>query len=293
MSTSNESSDTNFILAFPKQYWPGTSGVVIPEEHKEEVVSLEKSGEVRLWTVRAVISDHVPLAGNLEVLQRPLQHSLRLNVNPLTIYLHRGGRNAVYYDLWADSQSRLSHIELRVKTTSPDRAFMLAWEPFNALLDQIATDYPLPLVISRLELLGPNSGTVIAYNLVLPNPSGLELGPLGGINAQREFIPANAIWREAINSSSPFYQLLCAYRLEDAIKEIRTTARLLLKSRQSEPRLPPETKVDAAVLLGLGFDEAVQKRMRILRDLFDEYRKLRNAIAHFLIPTDSEEQKKA
>jgi hypothetical protein len=293
MSTANKSSDANFILAFPEQYWPGTNGVVIPEEHKEEIDSLEKSGEVRLWTVRAIISDHVPLAGTLEVLRRPLQHSLKLNVNPLIIYLHRGGRNAVYYDLWADAQSRLSHIELRVKTATPDCAFMLAWEPFNALLDQIAINYPLPLVISRLELVGPNSGEVIAYNLVLPNPSGLELGPLGGINVQREFIPANAIWREAINSSNPFYRLLCAYRLEDAIEEIRTVARELLRGRQSEVRLPPETKVDAGVLQGLGFSEDTQKRIRTLRDLFDEHRTLRNAIAHFLIPTDSEEKKKA
>jgi hypothetical protein len=169
---------------------------------------------------------------------------------------------------------------------------MLAWEPFNALLDQIAINYPLPLVISRLELLGPVSEEVIAYNFVLPNPSTLELGPLGGMNVQREFIPANAIWREAINSSSPFYRLLCGYRLEDAIAGIRTVARELLRSRQSEVRLPPETKVDAGILEGLGFSEEISKRMRTLRQLFDEHRKLRNAIAHFLVPTESGEKKK-
>jgi hypothetical protein len=289
------SSDTNFFLTFPQRYAAGTNGVVVPDKHSDELVSLERSGEMRLWTVRAIISDHVPQSGTLpEVLNRPLQHSLRLKVNPLTIYLHRGGRNAVYYDLYANSQGQLSHVELRVQTILPDRALMLAWEPFNALLDQIATNFPLPLVIARLELIGPLSGAAIAYNLQLPNASGLELGPMGGLNAPREFIPCNTIWREAINSVSPFYRVLCAYRMEDALEEIRGLARKLLKSRGSEPRLPRETKIDTDVLRALGFDESVLKRVNNLRDLFNEYRTMRNAIAHFLVTTDpTDEQKKA
>ena len=213
----------------------------------------------------------------------PPQHMLMLKKNPLTIYIHRGGRDVVYFDLIADSAGRLSHIDLRVETHLPDRAFILAWEPLNTLLDHTARNYPIPLVISRLELLSPSTMETIAYNMVLPNNSGLRMGPLGGMLIEPLFVPSAAIWREAINSSSPFYRLLCAYRLEDAVGEIRRELQSRLKKRDDDIKLPPETRVDPNVLRGLAISEDKVQRMRTLRDLYNEFRALRNAIAHFLI----------
>jgi hypothetical protein len=178
-----------------------------------------------------------------------------------------------------------------VETPLPDRAFLLAWEPFNTLLDNIARSYPIPLVISRLELLSPSTMEPIAYNMVLPNFWGLGMGPLGGMTIEPLFVPSAAIWREAINSSSPFYRLLCAYRLEDATDEIRRELRSRLKKRASDIRLPPETRVEPNVLRGLAVSEDRVKRLRTLRNLYDEFRTLRNAIAHFLIPGLNKEQK--
>jgi hypothetical protein len=282
-----------YFIGFPHAECPGLSGVVIPEKHNEEIANLEKSHETRLWTVRAVLSDHVPLAGSIdEVLQRKWQHGLRLNENPLTIYIHRGGSDAVYFDLVGGVDNQLSHIELRVQTDLPDNALKLAWEPFNTLLDTIVRSYPMPLVISRLELLSPRTGEVIAYNLIFPNTSQLGMGPLGGFFSDPAFIPADAIWREALNSSSPFYRLLCAYRMKDATDDLRAWMQKSIKSRNLTITLPLETKVDKKLLIDFGMSEPEIRSIRNVSQLFDHFYTFRNAIAHFLIkPAKGSEQK--
>lgn len=273
-----------YAVAFPPQPVAGVSGICIPEEHFEEVARLEAEKNVRLWTVRAIISDHVPMAGGIaEAMQRPLQHSLMLNENPLTIYVSQSGRNAVYFDLRSGADNRLSHIELRVETDLPDRAIKLSWQPFSSLLDNIARVYSLPLIISRLELLSPDSGEVIAYNLLLPNSSGLAMGPLGGIVLDPTFMAVDAVWREALVSSSPFYRLLCGYRMENACQQLRALIKSISKKRGQLLHPPPEHQVDAKMLVGLGISADEVTGLKAVRDLLAKFRPLRNAIAHFFV----------
>jgi len=215
-----------------------------------------------------------------------------LNENPLTIYTSFNGRNAVYFDLKAGEDNRLSHIELRVETDLPDKAIRLAWEPFSTLLDSIVRTYPLPLVISRLELLSPDSGEVIAYNLLLPNSSGLSMGPLGGIVVEPAFIPADAIWREALVSSSPFYRLLCGYRMNDACDDLRALMRTIMLKRGLNIKLPPEQDVDPLVLIGLGMTKEEASPLDKVQKLLKHYLRLRNGIAHFSIDDDAGSDKK-
>lgn len=283
-----------YAVAFPSQPSPGVSAILVPAERQAEVARLEANREVRLWTVRAIISDHVPLAGSFdEAIERTKHHSLILNENPLTIYLHKGGRNAVYFDLVGDTNNRLSHIEVRVETDLPDRAIMLAWEPLNHLLDSIARNYTLPLIISRLELLSPESGEIVAYSLLLPNSAGLQMGPLGGIMVEPLFVPVDAIWREALVSPSPFYRLLCAFRLQDACDELRRIMRATIRERNLDIKLPRELEVDKQILLAFGLGQEEVDSIRTVKDLFEHYRELRNAIAHFLITAGVNDSNKA
>jgi hypothetical protein len=284
---------SRYAFVFPSQPSAGVSGICIPEKHLAEIGQLESDRKVRLWTVRAVISDHVPLYGELEdVIQRHSQHSLLLNQNPLTIYVSLNGRNPVYFDLVGGKDNKLSHIEVRVETDLPDRAILLAWEPFSTLLDSIVRTHPLPLIISRLELLSPDSGEVIAYNLLLPNSSGLSMGPLGGIVVQPAFIPVDAIWREALVSPSPFYRLLCGYRMYDACDDLRSLMRDIVKARKIDLKLPPEQSVEPDVLIKLGMPKEEAQPLNKLQKLLKHYLKLRNGIAHFSIEDETNPDKK-
>jgi hypothetical protein len=282
-----------YSFVFPPRPTAGVSGICIPEDRTREIRMLEAEQKIRLWTVRAIISDHVPLYGELEnAVQRPLQHSLLLNENPLTIYVSQNGRNPVYFDLKGGSDNRLSHIELRVQTDLPDKAIRLSWEPFSTLLDSIVRITPLPLVISRLELLSPDSGEVIAYNLLLPNSSGLSMGPLGGIVVQPPFIPVDAIWREALVSSSPFYRLLCGYRMDDACSELRALMRSIFLKRGLNIQLPPEQAVDPELLIELGMPRKEAAPLNKVPKLLKHFMRLRNGIAHFTIESEDEAGKK-
>ena len=93
------------ILIFPGEPTPGALGAFAKFNKMDEIRRLEQERELRLWEVRAIISDHVPLAGDAGgVFGRPPFHLFHLNENPLWIYLHSGGRNAVYYGLFGDEK---------------------------------------------------------------------------------------------------------------------------------------------------------------------------------------------
>jgi hypothetical protein len=282
-----------YAFVFPPDPIAGVSGICIPEGQFEEVDRLEAERKVRLWTVRAVISDHVPLYGELsDAIDRSPQHSLLLNESPLTIYMSLNGRNPIYFDLVGGKDNRLSHIEVRVETDLPDRAILLAWEPFSTLLDSIVRTHPLPLIISRLELLSPSTGAVIAYNLLLPNSSGLSMGPLGGLIVYPEFVPVDAIWREALVSSSPFYRLLCGYRMYDACDDLRASMRGIIEKRGLDLKLPREETVDPEMLVKLGMPRQEAAPLDKLQKLLKHYLRLRNGIAHFSIDDDIGSERK-
>jgi hypothetical protein len=108
------------VVAFPPAPTPGMLGVLVREGRVNEFQRLERENGVRIWRVRGVVSDHVPLCGDARsVVARIPQHNLFVNNPPLSIYLHAGGANAVYYDLIADPQSKLTHLEVRVETSLP------------------------------------------------------------------------------------------------------------------------------------------------------------------------------
>lgn len=278
-------SNSGFWIVSPAKPQPGTLAVVVPAGREDEVAHFEKNRELRLWTVRAVISDHVPLAGGLaEVLNRPSYHRLFLNEDSLSIYLHRGGRDATYFDFVAGDTDSVTGLQVRVETDLPSNAFFFAKRPLNEMLDIFARGQPLlPLVIQRLELLSPNDSQPLAYELILPYNEGLKMGPLGGVGQWPPFAPYAAIFREAITTSSPFYRLLCACRVYEGTNVIRRW----LKDRRTEfnvpERLPADPDVDLEELERFGLNPEFIKGIRKAGQLFNKLGEYRHGIAHFLV----------
>lgn len=105
------------------QYFPGCPAVVVPFSRLAEAQQLEQNPASRRFIIRAIISDHIPLAGTLpEVLQRPNYHRLTIDENPQPIYLEQGGYY-VFYDLCRDDEGRLSGIQVEVEADHPFKAF--------------------------------------------------------------------------------------------------------------------------------------------------------------------------
>ena len=138
------------MLVDPKEVLPCSLGVVVPESRVDELGRIEQEGRERPFLVRAVLSDHVPLAGNMmDILNRPSHHRVAVNDHKLSIYLHHGGRNAVYFDLVGTaSEGWLDYIEVVVQTKYPSNCFWSARTAVSQLLDSMMRTMWLPLTIT-------------------------------------------------------------------------------------------------------------------------------------------------
>jgi hypothetical protein len=276
--------DTPRGSIFPKKPSPGALGVVAPQDRFQELEELQRENVAREWEVRGVVSDHIPLSG-LGAFTRIPQHRLFLDESPLTIWLHRGGDRAVFFDLVGNNpEKKLDYIAVRVRTRLPSEALLLAREPLNRLLDVLVRTLEMPLVFQRLDLMSPRDGQILAQELVLPpKPSGVRLGPLGGYHQSDLFAAYDAIQREALTNPSPFYQLLCAFRLYAGAEWIRKSLRQQTQRLGIEATLPKDPRIDAGELEAMGMPAELADGVSRANELFSKMTHMRNAIAHFLV----------
>jgi hypothetical protein len=280
------------VVLNPKEPTAGAIGAFARPAKLNEIKELELKPELRLWEVRAFISDSTPLAGDGNVaFDRSCYHLLYVNPseNPLWMYLHQGGRNAVYYGLFGDENGKLQYISVKVQSRLPSNAVLLARGPVNALLDVFTRNHNMPLVIQRLDVISPTSGDVLLSEFLIPERKGVMIGPIGGVMQSPAFAPYDALYREALTSSSPFYRLLCAWKMYEGTDRIRGWVRKQSKKQGSAARLPPDPVIDPKELVRLGFEESHARNIKCARDLFEKLREPRNAISHFLIDTDAGE----
>jgi hypothetical protein len=188
--------------------------------------------------------------------------------------------------LVGDQNHKLNYIEVSIESKLPSNALMLSRRPLNALLDVMTRNHNMPLVLQRVELISPSNGNPLLYQVLLPHNRGIDFGPLGGIQQAVPFAPYDAIYREALTSSSPFYRLLCAARIFEGTATIRKWLKKQCLDRKIEPRLPGEIQVDPDQLKRFGLNPSAMGEIRTAQDLYHEFRDLRDAIAHFLIERD-------
>ena len=283
---SNPPSIGRLAIVDPLEPMPGVIGVAVPEERLQELKASEQVRKQQLWRVRGIVSDHIPLAGDIRAgIDRERAHNFFLNSPFLTIYLHRGGHDAIFFDLVALPTGLLDYLEVKVETDLPSNAFLLARQPLNEMLDALVrTALNPPLLLQRLELVSPMDGGILAYEVTLPFNTGVQFGPMGGLLQWPVFAPYFAIFREAITSSSPFYRLLCAWRVYDGIKTIRKWLREQCEKFKIDIRLPKETEIDITHLQRMGFKPDFCARISRLSDLFNELSELRNGIALYCPP---------
>ena len=86
---------TRLAIVYPREPMPGALAVAVPEGRLNELDALEAEKAKRIWHVRGIVSDVIPLGGDIRSgLERKRGHNFFLtDKQPLTIYLHRGGRD--------------------------------------------------------------------------------------------------------------------------------------------------------------------------------------------------------
>jgi hypothetical protein len=182
--------------------------------------------------------------------------------------LHHGGRNAVYFDLvGAGSEDWLDYIEV-VVSKYPSNCFWSARTAVSQLLDSMMRTTWLPLTIRRLDLYLEGDESPLCQQLILPFTEGVRWGPLGGIHQYRFFAPYEALIREAITTGSPFYRLLCAYRLYEGVQPLRKMLRELGERAGVPITLPKPQALDLQWLKRFGIRDEFLTGLKNVEDFW-------------------------
>ncbi|HEY3104640.1 MAG TPA: hypothetical protein VGJ69_13710 [Pyrinomonadaceae bacterium] len=273
-----------YLLIEPREPFPGCLGVLLHTNNFDRYLELERSAASRRYHVRAVLSDHIPLTGEVEeLISKTSDALLWVNGNPLTINMEFPHYLPVFYDLVPAADGRLSHINVDVEANHPSRALAPARTAVNQLLDTIMRVGWVPLVIMRQDVWIEGENEPLVHQMALPFTRGMTIGPLGGFTGFPRFAPYEALLREAIIATSPYYRFLCAFKLFEGVNVLRYEIRKLVKTFSIEEAMPGPPLVDHAILRNLGFTEDFLRGIRSITDLQNSFRSARNAIAHFLI----------
>ncbi|MFN0279396.1 MAG: hypothetical protein ACKVRN_12500 [Pyrinomonadaceae bacterium] len=273
----------------PKIPFPGMLAIFIPVSESQIVSELELSRTYQNYLVRAVVSENIPLSFNVtEFIKRDSSSLLVVKENPLTLTMHHGGYNAIFYDLVPKENGDLSHIEVEIKAQYPADCLATARTIVNQFLDRLMREMWLPLSIIRLDIFLKGRDTPLMHQLVFPFNTRMQIGPLGGYDAFPLFSSYEALIREAIHSTSPYYRFLCAYRLNDGISHLRSEIKKLCANHGVTTKLPKRPKIDPTVLLDFGFNKEFADKIDSMDKLESEFTNWRTSVAHFLTKNPEE-----
>ncbi len=276
--------DDEFGVVFPAAGVPGALAVVCSVRNAARVRALHAAATPTSYRVEAVVGSHVPLMGSLDALVSAAPvNSLSVADPPLPIYVHRGGRNAIYLDLQSTTGGPLSSVSVDVDADSPFAAFAGARSAANELLDVLMRRLWMPLVLVRLDLFGGGESEPLAHQLHLPFVGDVKIGPLGGFHQYPLFAEIESLAREAICSTSPYYRLLCSHQLYEGTGALRAKLRQMCTDLSVDVPLPKDPKVDRELLVAMGLGGLADQNVRTVNDLHGKMTGLRNSVAHFLL----------
>ena len=254
------------------------------KSRNREIGLLSVQRERKTFTVRAVMTDE-PQANNctLEdvVTFQPSTHIV-LKEGEFTAFKYYSKGKAVLFDLTCDSSQRLSHVQTYVSARTPDLALKYASAAISQFVDTLTMISEQPLSIQRLELMSLEDGGVLAFQITVPIQTTTALLKFHSFRAGGPFLNAEAIYREAITNSSPYYKVLLAYRGFEGIRQVRRSLKKLATDLKVSERMPKPSRVDTEELARLQFEPEVQA-LKDTGELFSHYRERRDAVAHFLL----------
>src|SRR5579864_6099249 len=209
-----------FDLWIPDLLTPGGLALVSPSGSSAAFKSFEVNPQMRLWYVRGELGEQT-LTSSLESLPKRLlsKGSKPVFVSTLGSRLYQG---PLHFEAFSNRDDDITEFGLYVEAATPSAAVENAREPFGEFLEELAALAYVPLQFSQFSVATDRDEAPLAFEIHIPFGTkidfdkGMFLPPLN-----HEFTAANALSREALASESPYYRLLCAFRLMDAIDLIR------------------------------------------------------------------------
>jgi hypothetical protein len=277
-------------VVHPSNPLPGMLATYLPAGMRETLGQIETERLFEVYVVRAVVADHIPLEFAIsEFLSRPSQALIRLSENPITLHLHYGGMKAFFFDLVANGSGNLNHIEVEVEADHPNATFQPARTLINQLLDTLMREIWMPLSIVRLDVFRRGTDHPLLQQAIHPFNRILNFSPLGGFQTSYLFSPYESLLRETITTTSPYYRVMCAYRLLEGVKFLRHKLRKLTEEIGGEfPALPKVPKVEIEMFENFGFRFEPGTEITSLDKLIAATKTLRDSVGHFSAKSQNE-----
>ena len=277
----SELQDAGVTVELPPVPTPGGLAILVPNSQRELFRTFDDSSVYRTWEVR----------GLLEKPTWPykVQHSLTVSKGGLKASTTGAGGSGAYvvFHFRADSQGHVDDICARVEETTPVAALARARQPLEQFLDELCSWASMPMRFLRFEVAASAESPALASETYLPFGPNPELDSYTHLPPSREWLwIINELFREARSTNSPYYRLLVAFRIVEAIGVLKKGILSVSRTKGIQAQLPKNLRILKSEIhdRGATIDPKLAKKGESLslQELYETWRDKRNAVAHLL-----------
>ncbi|HEV2816376.1 MAG TPA: methylamine utilization protein MauJ [Allosphingosinicella sp.] len=176
-----------------------------------------------------------------------------------------------------NASNELSMVSASINAVNADDAHSAFMVMLSAFIDRVSLTGAVPIFIELIVVRDTTTEVQSMYFVSPPRPTVIGNG---AETLHLELAPVYALYREAQNSSSPYYRVLCLFKImEGLLGSLRTELRKRAKHAGKE-LVTPKALVPEHADFPKGLRSYVGKP---IKDLFDNFlqKQFRDAMAHF------------
>jgi hypothetical protein len=270
------------IIEHPEVHCPGNVEVIIPESSRYKIEEIQKDRKERLYLGRAYLSS---IYDNTRPDDQILKFSgatlIKIAEKELRSYLN-WENSGVVFTFRGNSDKMLNRVEAYSKGTLPSNALDNFKSALYTLIDRLVYSMKCPIYVQGIALLINNKP--LLYELPITFAGEKTLTYEVGLNSVHWFAPFDALEREAICSSSPFYRVLCRFRIYEGIKYyLRKELRSFANKINQKAKIPMTPKISKGELQALRINKESMSKIKTYEDVAEAFRELRNGVVYFLM----------
>ncbi|MCK5767173.1 MAG: hypothetical protein KAH35_02205, partial [Candidatus Atribacteria bacterium] len=275
--------DKNIInIEHPEVHCSGNVEVIIPESSRLKIQEIQKDHKERLYLGRAYLSS---IYDNTRPFDEILKFSgaTLIKMSERKLRLHINWQNSgVVFTFKCNSYKMLNRVEAYAKGKLPSNALDIFKSALYTLIDRLVYSLKCPIYVQGITLLLNNKPLLYELPITFAGEKTIAFG--GGFNSVHWFASLDALEREAICSPSPFYRVLCRFRIYEGIKHyLRKELRSFARKINQKAKIPKTPKITKGELQALRIKKESMSKIKTYEDVAEAFREFRNGVVRFLM----------
>jgi len=270
------------IIEHEEIHYSGNVEVIIPESSRSKIQEIQKDRKERLYLGRAYLSS---IYDNTRPYEEILKFSgatlIKMTEKELRSYIN-WKNSGVVFTFRGNSHKMLNRVEAYSKGRLPSNALDIFKSALYTLIDCLVYSLKCPIYVQGIALLINNKPLLYELPITFAGEKTIAFG--GGFNSVHWFAPLDALEREAICSPSPFYKLLCRFRIYEGIKHyLRKELRSFANKINQKAKIPKTPRITKGELQALRINKEIIPKIKTYEDVAEAFRELRNGLVQFLM----------